>query len=346
MKRVLCSAFAIWLATVWPAQAQEIVVSYVSPVADITDGPGQSLIGVKEDLTKAGIKYKLYSAVPPVHNDPIAYDRILADQLSLKPNYLIVFPAAGLKDIYDRINEITKAGTKVIVMNAPPVGLENLPINPLAYIVVPEDKMGAIAGETAASRACEAKRNPVNLAMFHGIPTSEIGNLRSTHFRDSFAKGVAACGLKLNLVREVWTEFNRELAFKTSENVMTAHPDINVIFGANSNTALGVMEGLQGRGVKLGKDGVWIVGQGGQLDELAAVCRGDLLTAPFRDPREMARKAVDVIQADMKGQALQNIQYIDLTRIENCDQVFKNVPRAMLETKAFRPLIPAAMWRN
>jgi len=348
VRQHLAAALGLALLAAPAAAQQEVVLSYVSPVADITDGPGQTLIGLREDLARMGIKYKMFSAVPPVHNDPIAYDRILGDQLSIKPQYLLVTPAAGLKDIFDRINEATRAGIKVIVLNAPPIGLDDLPIKPLAYVVVPEDKMGQMAGRTTARFACERKRNPVNLAMFHGIPTSEIGNLRSKNFIETFTTELKNCGATLNLRREVWTEFNREMAFRTSESVMTAHPDINVIFGANSNTALGVMEGLQGRQIKLGADGVWIVGQGGQLDELAAVCRGDLITAPFRDPRSIARKAAEVIKLDLdgKGAQIQRTQYIDLTEIYNCEQVFQHVPRAMLDTRGFRPLIPAAMWRN
>lgn len=328
-----------------PAMA-ETTISYVSPNADVTTGPGQTLIGVAEGI-KDMEGFKFFSAVPPSHNDPAAYDRILSDQVVLEPDYLMVTPATSMEDIYDRLNEITAKGTKLIVF-APPLDLDRHPIDPLAYIIVPEDEMGRMAGRDISRMACEQKRDPVNLAMFHGIPTSEIGKLRSAGFMEAVSAGLKDCGITLNVVREEFTNFNRELAFKTIEPVMTAHPEINVVFGANSNTALGVMEGLQAISINPGKDGIWIAGQGGQLDELAAVCRGEIMSVPFRDPRKMSDIALQIMKLDLEGKSgeIQDVYKTQLVPITNCDQVFETVPRAMLESKGFKPLIPESMWQE
>ncbi len=325
----------------------ETTVSYVTPSADITTGPGQTLIGVEEGLEEMGSDFKFFSAVPPTHNDPAAYDRILGDQVILQPDYLMVTPASSMQEIYDRLNEAAAAGSKLIVF-APPIGLDEHPIDPLAYIIVPEDEMGRMAGRDIARMACEAGRDPVNLAMFHGIPASEIGQLRSAGFMEAVTADLEACGVTLNVVREEFTNFSRELAFKTIDPVMTAHPEINVVFGANSNTALGVMEGLQAIGINPGVDGVWIAGQGGQLDELAAVCRGEIMTVPFRDPRKMSDIALEVVRLDMAGKSaeIKDVYNTQLVPITTCDQIFETVPRAMLESKGFKPLIPESLWQE
>lgn len=325
----------------------ETSISYVSPNADVTTGPGQTLIGVKEGLDKMGSDFKFFSAVPPSHNDPAAYDRILADQVVLEPDYLMVTPATSMEDIYDRLNEVAAKGSKLIVF-APPIGLDEHPIDPLAFIIVPEDEMGRMAGRDIAKKACDEKRDPVNLAMFHGIPTSEIGKLRSAGFMEAVTAGLKACDITLNVVREEFTNFSRELAFRTIEPVMTAHSEINVVFGANSNTALGVMEGLQAIGLNPGADGIWIAGQGGQLDELAAVCRGEIMTVPFRDPRKMSDIALEVVKLDLEGKSSQikDVYQTQLVPITTCDQIFETVPRAMLESKGFKPLIPESLWQD
>jgi ABC-type sugar transport system substrate-binding protein len=329
------------------AATAETTVSYITPSADITTGPGQTLIGVAEGLEAMEGEFKFFSAVPPAHNDPAAYDRILSDQVVLAPDYLMVTPATSMDDIYDRLNEAAAKGSKLILF-APPIGLDQHPVDPLAYIIVPEDVMGQMAGNDIATMACNEKRDPVNLAMFHGIPTSEIGKLRSAGFREAITKGLEECGITLNIVREEFTNFSRELAFRTIDPVMTAHPEINVVFGANSNTALGIMEGLQAIGKSPGADGIWIAGQGGQLDELAAVCRGEIMTVPFRDPRKMSDIALHVVQLDLAGRSseIQPVYQTQLVPITNCDQIFETVPRAMLESKGFRPLIPEEMWQE
>ncbi len=344
-RTLVCGAAATALLS--GAAAAEIAVSYVSPSADITTGPGQTLIGVAEGLEHLEGEFKFFSAVPPAHNDPASYDRILSDQVVLAPEYLMVTPATSMDDIYDRLNEVAAKGTKLIVF-APPIGLEKHPIDPLAYIIVPEDVMGQMAGRDISDMACAEGRDPVNLAMFHGIPTSEIGKLRSAGFSEAIAAGLAECGITLNVVREEFTNFSRELAFKTIEPVMTAHPEINVVFGANSNTALGIMEGLQAIGKSPGADSIWIAGQGGQLDELAAVCRGEIMTVPFRDPRKMSDIALEVVRLDLAGKSdeIQPVYQTQLVPITNCDQIFETVPRAMLESDGFKPLIPEEMWQE
>lgn len=344
-KMTLCAA-ALMVSTVSVAKA-ETAVSYLSPNADVTTGPGQTLIGVAEGIKELDGDFKFFSAVPPSHNDPAAFDRILADQVVLEPDYLMITPATSMEDIYDRLSEVSAKGTELIIFS-PLLDFENVPVDPISFIVVPEDEMGRMAGQDIARMACEEGRDPINLAMFHGIPTSEIGKQRSGGFIEAVTAGLEDCGVTLNVVREEFTNFSRELAFKTIEPVMTAHPEINVVFGANSNTALGVMEGLQAIGKEPGKEGVWIAGQGGQLDELAAVCRGEIMTVPFRDPRKMSDIALDVMQKHMAGEtdSIEKVIFTQLVPITRCDQIFETVPRAMLESKGFRPLIDEALWQD
>ena len=52
------------------AATAETTVSYITPSADITTGPGQTLIGVAEGLEAMEGDFKFFSAVPPAHNDP------------------------------------------------------------------------------------------------------------------------------------------------------------------------------------------------------------------------------------------------------------------------------------
>ena len=114
IKKILYG-LAIASATVSPISAQT-TVSYVSPSSDITTGPGQTLIGVAEALDKMD-GFKFFSATPPAHNDPAAFDRILSDQVVLAPDYLMVTPATSMDDIYDRLSEASAKGTELIIFS-------------------------------------------------------------------------------------------------------------------------------------------------------------------------------------------------------------------------------------
>lgn len=343
---VMAAMSTLALGTAVTAQDadEELTIAYVSPVQDITDGPGQSLVALREDLAAAGVDYKEFAAAPPVHDDVVAYDRILGDLVTLAPDYAIVFPATSWQELFPRLEELTAAGTKLIGMNVAGVTPDEYPFEALTYVTVPEDVMGMMAGQTVADQACAEGRDPINLAIFHGPPSSEIGLQRSGNFLTTLASGLEACGITLNIPQQVYTNFNRELAFTTAERVVSANPEINVIFAANSNTGMGVLTALQGLGIETGADGTWIVGQGGQLDELAAVCRGETFTAPSRNPRDLGASAASAIVADLNGEEVPQVISTDLRPASNCDEVFQAVPFSILETDAFRPLIPEEQW--
>jgi ABC-type sugar transport system substrate-binding protein len=322
----------------------ELSIAYVSPVQDITDGPGQSLVAMREDLAAAGIEYQEFAAAPPVHDDVVAYDRILGDLVTLAPDYAIVFPATSWAELFPRLEEITAAGTELIGMNVAGVTPDEYPFEALTYVTVPENVMGMMAGQKVAEEACAQGRDPVNLAIFHGPPSSEIGLQRTGNFLTSLASGLEGCGITLNIPQQVYTNFNRELAFTTAERVISANPEINVIMAANSNTGMGVLTALQGLGVDASADGVWIVGQGGQLDELAAVCRGEIFTAPSRNPRDLGASAAAAIVADLNDEEVPDVVATELRPASDCDEVFQAVPFSILETDAFRTLIPEEQW--
>ena len=72
------------------------------------------------------------------------------------------------------------------------------------------------------------------------------------------------------------------------------------------------------------------------------------MSVPFRDPRKMSDIALDVMKKHMAGEgdSIEKVIFTQLVPITSCDQIFDTVPRAMLESKGFKPLIPESMWQN
>ena len=205
--------------------------------------------------------------------------------------------------------------------------------------------MGNIAASTVAEQACESGDEPVEVVLFWGPAASEVSQERGIGILEGLESTFAECGLEYSIVEEVFADFNLEKAYNLMDGVATAHPDMDIAIGFNSNTALGMSQSLL---TTNRLDGVKIVTMGGQPNELAALCRGEINNSVFRDPWDMGRLAAEAIIADMNGEgdSLEEIEYTELAPITSCDDGFETVPRDILEQDEFRGGLDEGQWQD
>lgn len=336
---------ALMATTSHQALAEDRVsISFVSFTQDITDLYGQVLRGMRHKLDEAGLQYDLATAAPAAPDDFAGMDRILADVATLAPDYAVI-GGASFELIEDRIAAIEAAGTTTIVVDVLPSSLGREPkVSPLTWVAVDHRRMGTVGGTWIGEYYCGSDKDKVTIAMFYGPAASEISQNRMGGALEAIEATLGACGKSHEVVQEVYADFNRERAFNLMTSVATANPDLDLVIGANSNTALGVMDAMESIG-RLGGN-TQILGMGGQLDELAAICRGDIRAAGFRDARQMGIVTAEAILAHHKGDAagVPEVTVADMPVVHDCESVFANVPMEMLELDGFRTNISAEMW--
>ena len=344
-RSLLCaSALALGLVLGAPASAEDKHIAFVSFTQDITDMYGQILRGMERRLEENGFAYEITTAAPQGADDFAGMDRILADIATIRPDYAVV-GGASFELIMDRVKAIQDAGSTVIVIDVLPDSLDYEPtVDPLTWVAVDHHRMGVVGGTWIAERFCEEGTNPIKIALFNGTAASEISQLRMGGAMEAIREVTGACGAEVEVVNEVFADFNRERSYNLVQTVATAHPDLDLIIGANSNTALGIMDGLAATG-RL-EDGPKILGMGGQLDEMAAICRGDIAAAGFRDAQRMGFVTADSIMAHANGREaeVEKVTIAELPILYDCETVFENVPMAMLDNDGFRNLIDQATW--
>ena len=321
-----------------PAPASAPSVLFVSFTNDITEMAGQILEGMKREFAAAGFEVLLQTAAPAGAEDNEGMDRILEDTITINPDYLIVLPAS-YAIVEDRLVEIEEAGITTIVANFFPGMLADAPrIDPLTWITVNEELMGEVGGRYMAEQYCEQGISP-RVVPFYGPAASEISQRRMGGALNALEEVLGACGQELVVLEDIFAEFNRERSFTFAENIATKYPrgQLNLIIGANSNTALGVMEALIGQGRI---DDVDILGMGGQLDEMAAICRGDITAAGFRDSLLMGSTIAKTIMSTEAGQAVDKITLPPIPIVYDCETVFANLPDIFWEFDGFRRNLP------
>lgn len=345
IRMVAASALAIGVAC--PAMAQDdgpVEIAFVSFTQDITDMYGQVLRGLQARLDAEGVAYEMTTAAPPSPEDFAGMDRILADVATMAPDYAVI-GGASYELIDDRIAQIEATGTTTIVVDVLPTALTFEPAAaPLTWVAVDHALMGRVGGEYMAEQYCAGDDDEITVALFWGPAASEISQNRVGGAMEMLEAGLAECGKSIEVVEEVFADFNRERAFNLMTNMSASSQRIDLVIGANSNTALGIMDALESQGLL--EQGPDILGMGGQLDELAAICRGDITAAGFRDARLMGTATGDAILNHRAGSEgdVPEVTVAEIPILHDCEGVFEVVPPEMLELTQFRSAIPAEMW--
>jgi ABC-type sugar transport system substrate-binding protein len=316
-----------------PAEATgPLKIGFISHSQDITDLFGQLRVGFELTLQDAGVDYQLFASAPPNSGDHQGMDRILTDLQALDLDYVVFGPTA-FEINQPRLVDLENLGVKIIMTDYPPPA-DGADIDPLTWVIYDHFEMGKVVGKQAGVQLCEEGVTDAEVAVFWGPAASEISELRGAGVLEGMDEGVAGCGASYTVVNEVYTDFNRELAFNTTEGVITRNPNLKVIVGMNSNTALGIMEALTSIGQLEGRI---VFGMGGQLDELTGVCNGTLAHTAFRDPRDMGRLAGEALLNDIAGNndATPEISYTAIPLMRDCDEVYELTPAALLEVERF-----------
>ena len=105
---------------------------------------------------------------------------------------------------------------------------------------------------------------------------------------------------EMKIVQRVPGEGQRDKAFKASQDLVQANPDLDAIFGINDDSALGALAAVEEAGLQ---DKIVIVGFDGTPEALETIGRGTALkadTAQF--PKEIGRTTIRTIAAYFRGE--------------------------------------------
>jgi len=90
----------------------------------------------------------------------------------------------------------------------------------------------------------------------------------------------------------------KDQAFRTAEDILQAHPDLDAIFGINDDSALGALAAVE----KAGKAGrVRIVGFDAVPEARAAIKAGKIYADVVQQPRQIGLKTIEAVKSYISG---------------------------------------------
>ena len=147
-------------------------------------------------------------------------------------------------------------------------------------------------GKMAGTLIVERLNGKGNVVELQGLPGTDPARDRSQGFRAAIG---ASSGIKL--VASQPANFDRTQGLNVMENILQAHPDIDGVFAANDEMALGAI-----RAIEATKRHVVVVGFDGTPDGIAAVKSGALTATIAQQPALIGGLGVETADKVLKGQ--------------------------------------------
>lgn len=151
-----------------------------------------------------------------------------------------------------------------------------------------------VGGEKAGRYIAKLLKNRGTLAIISGIPGSEVGIQRV----DGVKKGLEAAGGGVEVVKEVTGQFDRNQAIGATEDILQTDPDIDAVFAANDQMALGAIQAIEAHDKT---EDIKLIGFDGALEATQHILAGDMQATIAQDPYGMAKQGVEQALAKLNG---------------------------------------------
>jgi ribose transport system substrate-binding protein len=187
--------------------------------------------GAKRRAEELGVELEIADA-----NLDSARQVAAAENLIAKGVDVLVLTPVDAKALLPVVRQSYNAGVPVITESNVVKGADT-------YVGINNKTSGKKAGLWFAEYATEHNMDPKILII--GLPNFEDCSLRV----EGFKEGLEESGIDYEIAQEVDGAGLKETALQVATDALTAHPDVNVIFGINDDSTTGGMAAYKGAGL-------------------------------------------------------------------------------------------------
>lgn len=235
--------------------------------------------GAKDEAAKLGWTLDVQNAN---NSDQASLDQANA-ALAKNPSVLIVDPVSS-----DSGGTIVKAANQV---NVPVVAFDRKPNGGELKAFIGYDAVQA--GKNAAKSLGEALGGKGKVIEVQGILGTNVAQDRSKGFNE----GIKAFP-NIQIVAVQSAGFDRSKALDVMTNLLQAHPDVDGVYAANDEMAMGVISALKASNLT-GK--VKVVGNDGIADAITALKAGQMYSTNAESPYALGQEVMKLAVAAAEG---------------------------------------------
>jgi ribose transport system substrate-binding protein len=241
------------------------------------------------------------------------------DMVAKGVNLLILNPRDP-EGLVPAADAATKAGVKVVIMDSS----ISTKANVITQVRSSNDQNGFLVGQWLQKKM---QGKPMKIILLSGDKGNEVGRDR----RLGVFKGLVEAQLtnegkvSFEVVGHGFGGWSDEGGLKAMEDLLTAHPDANVVLGENDSMVLGALKALKAAGKT---DVLALAAADGQKEALALIKTGAYGATGLNDPDLVARTAIDIGLKALNGTLPADFPKLNLTTPavitkENVDKFYR-----------------------
>lgn len=223
--------------------------------------------GIEDEAKRQGVKVKFSDA----QDDAAKQANDIDDLIQQNVDYLIVNPTDS-----DAISGSIQIAND---QNIPVITLDReVSKGKVASFIASDNVKG---GEMGAQLIVDEIGKDAKVAELEGIPGASATRERGKGFHNIADKS-------LDVVSKQSAKFNRTEGLNVTQNIIQAHPDIKAVFAQNDEMALGAVEAIGNKDIK-------VIGFDGNEDALKSVDNKKLFATVAQQPSLMGEESIKTV---------------------------------------------------
>ena len=301
---LVVAALGVRSASRTPAQGRPLTVAFVPKALN---SPFWAEMELAAEREAADLGVRLVSLAADRETDVERQYQIIENLIQQRVDAILLAPA-GSKELVPAIRKANDADIPVLILDTriDAAAAASMGATVVTFIGSDNFEGGAVAGRYLA----KVLGGSGAIAIIEGIAGHETADRR----RQGFLKGVEPHP-RLRVVASQTADWERARAYTVAENLLQAHPDLDAIFAANDEMALGALEAVA---AARWLERVRVVGFDAIPDALANIASGRLLGSVAQFPGEMGRLGVRHAVALLREGTRPPVEV--LTRVEMIDR--------------------------
>ncbi|RIP33427.1 D-ribose ABC transporter substrate-binding protein [Staphylococcus gallinarum] len=240
--------------------------------------------GIEDEAKRQGVKVKFADA----QDDAAKQANDIDDLIQQNVDYLIVNPTDS-DAISGSIQIANDQQIPVITLD------REVSKGKVASFIASDNVKG---GEMGAQLIVDELGENTKVAELEGIPGASATRERGKGFHNIADKS-------LDVVSKQSAKFNRTEGLNVTQNIIQAHPDIKAIFAQNDEMALGAVEAIGNKDIK-------VVGFDGNEDALKSVDNQKLFATVAQQPSLMGEESIKTVMKLYDGKKVEQKNKIPL----------------------------------
>lgn len=311
---LIAAAFGYRAASTVPAGQRELTVAFVPKALNSPFWAAMESAAMREAEARG---VHLVSLAADRETDVERQYQIIENLIQQQVDAILLAPS-GSKELVPAIRKANDAAIPVLLLDTriDEQAASSVGARVVTYIGSDNFEGGAVAGRFLA-RTLDGSGN---VAVIEGISGHETADQRRLGFLHGLADHPG-----VRVVASQTANWERALAYNVAENLLQAHPEIDAIFAANDEMALGALEAVA---AAQRLDRVSVIGFDAIPDALDNIRAGRLLGSVAQFPGEMGRLGVAYAAALLREgtrpppEVLTKVEMIDASNLEE----FENPP--------------------